>query len=411
MIFLKNFQSPYANTKMWKFFLLLIFFIFIAVLYWTYKNNLYSFIKSRINTVDPIQRIEANDFLINLSAIKTNRIPTSKTASIFLNTEFGDRVNVVEQRYDFQKIWDENNLDHYISQVEPFLDFNGGIKQHFIFEENNFILATLKNKSSDHCYFASLINLTNRSEIFRTPCLSKESIFDFNGIGGGYAIRGEKLYLAIGAPEYTSSSVRKLAQDPKSPYGKVLVFNRQRLLSKPSNIFTFDLYTIGHRNPQGMVNIEGELFEIEHGPKGGDEINLITKSGNYGWPIYSLGSPYPSESVEPYRVVSKDSQFKSPMFAFIPSIGSSDIRACPAVIANRYKPLGCLLVSSLRAQSLFIVLFERKTHTVASAERLGVGMRIREFARNSGDRVIFSVDDAAKDTSGIYELKITRTLP
>jgi hypothetical protein len=52
------------------------------------------------------------------------------------------------------------------------------------------------------------------------------------------------------------------------------------------------------------------------------------------------------------------------------------------------------------------VLFDKKTRAAISVEKLLVGMRIREFAKNSGNRIIFSVDDAAKGTSGIYELKI-----
>lgn len=411
MKILEYLKSQYDRNNFWKKIALLIFILSIFAQYWAYHKDVYSFINSRAVSKNSPQRIESNDFLIELISLKTDRVPTSKTASIHLNSELNSKVNIIEQRYDFQRLWDDKKLEASLGQVEPFLDFNGGIKQHFYFENQEFIFATLKLKSSDQCYFGSLINLTKKSEIFRTPCLAKDLMFDFNGIGGGYVIENGRLYLAVGAPEYTSSSVRQLAQDPKSPYGKVLVFDKQRLLSKPEDISTFKIYTIGHRNPQGMVNIDGEIFEIEHGPKGGDEINLIAKGNNYGWPIYSLGSPYPSESVGPYKVVSDGAQFKSPIFAFIPSIGSSDIRACPTTISNRYKPLNCLLVSSLRAQSLFIVIFEKKTHAVLSVEKLKVGMRIREFARNSGDRVIFSVDDAAKGTSGIYELKIERTLP
>lgn len=403
--------THYKSNNFWKKIAFLLFSFLILSQYWVYRNDIYLFINSSAITKNSLNRIDANDFIINQVSLKTDQIPTSKTASIHLNSALNSEINIVEQRYDFLKIWNENNLETLMGEFEPFLDFNGGIKQHFYFDGNQFIFATFKRKSSDSCYFASLINLTTKTEVFRTPCLVKEAMFDFNGIGGGYAVKDGRLYLAVGAPEYTSSSVRQFAQDPKSPYGKVITFDKQKLLTRPKDIFAFDTHTIGHRNPQGMVNLDGELYEIEHGPKGGDEINFLTKGGNYGWPIYSLGSPYPSENVSPYRVVSESSHFKSPMFAFVPSIGSSDIRGCPAVISNRYKPLGCLLVSSLRAQSLFVVLFEKKTHAVMSVEKLRVDMRIREFARNSGDRVIFSVDDAAKGTSGIYELKIERTLP
>ena len=359
----------------------------------------------------PTANIEINDFLGTLVTLKTGYSATSKTASVYYDEGLDNKIKIVEQRYDFSNVWKTNNLEGVIKGAEIFMESNGGIKQHFNYLSNEFIFATFKkNISSDDCHFASLINLTKKLEIFRTPCLSKNSLFDFNGIGGGFAIRDDILYLAIGSPEYTSAVIRNFSQDRKSPYGKVLEFDAQRLLYSPKDIYKFKIYTIGHRNPQGLVNLDGELYEVEHGPKGGDEINFLTRSNNYGWPIYSLGSPYPSENQIAYKPASISSGFKNPMYSFIPSIGISDIRSCPEAISLRYKPLKCLLVSSLRAKSLFIVIFRGDTHEVLSAERVLIGMRIREFAKGSGDRIIFSVDDAPKESSGVYELKITSTL-
>ena len=55
-----------------------------------------------------------------------------------------------------------------------------------------------------------------------------------------------------------------------------------------------EIWTYGHRNPQGMFfdRVTGELWAIEHGPRGGDEINLIEKGKNYGWPVVSHGQEY-----------------------------------------------------------------------------------------------------------------------
>jgi len=55
-----------------------------------------------------------------------------------------------------------------------------------------------------------------------------------------------------------------------------------------------ELYSIGHRNPQGMAReaATGRIYAIEHGPKGGDELNLIEAGVNYGWPVITYGKSY-----------------------------------------------------------------------------------------------------------------------
>ena len=55
-----------------------------------------------------------------------------------------------------------------------------------------------------------------------------------------------------------------------------------------------EIWSYGHRNPQGLLydNNTGNLWSIEHGPRGGDEINLVVKGANYGWPVISYGKEY-----------------------------------------------------------------------------------------------------------------------
>jgi len=52
------------------------------------------------------------------------------------------------------------------------------------------------------------------------------------------------------------------------------------------------IFTLGHRNPQGFTKINDSFFSVEHGPKGGDELNKIIKDKNYGWPTVSYGTQY-----------------------------------------------------------------------------------------------------------------------
>jgi glucose/arabinose dehydrogenase len=85
-----------------------------------------------------------------------------------------------------------------------------------------------------------------------------------------------------------------------------------------------EIYSYGHRNPQGMtVNPDtGEIWASEHGPMGGDEVNIIKRGANYGWPVVSYGRKYTGEiiSESPVR-----EGMESPRFYWVPSIGISGV--------------------------------------------------------------------------------------
>jgi glucose/arabinose dehydrogenase len=85
-----------------------------------------------------------------------------------------------------------------------------------------------------------------------------------------------------------------------------------------------EIYSYGHRNPQGMtVHPEtGEIFASEHGPMGGDEVNIIKRGANYGWPVVSYGRKYSGEiiSESPTR-----EGIEAPRFFWVPSIGISGL--------------------------------------------------------------------------------------
>lgn len=63
------------------------------------------------------------------------------------------------------------------------------------------------------------------------------------------------------------------------------------------------IWSYGHRNPQGLAvdPVTGRLWEHEHGPRGGDEINLITRGGNYGWPVATFGLDYSGATISPFK--------------------------------------------------------------------------------------------------------------
>jgi aldose sugar dehydrogenase len=84
-----------------------------------------------------------------------------------------------------------------------------------------------------------------------------------------------------------------LAQDPMRPQGKVLHFNRDGSPATANPGMLAGVHSLGHRNPQGAaLDANGQLWVVEHGAQGGDELNLIRQGANYGWPVIAYGKDY-----------------------------------------------------------------------------------------------------------------------
>ena len=109
------------------------------------------------------------------------------------------------------------------------------------------------------------------------------------------------------------------------------------------------VYAYGNRNPQGLIfhPITGELWEHEHGPKGGDEINIIEKGKNYGWPVITYGINYSGTSITDKREMPGMEQ---PLYYWVPSIAPSGMAFSTSDIYKDWK--GDLFVGSLKFKYL-----------------------------------------------------------
>ncbi len=105
------------------------------------------------------------------------------------------------------------------------------------------------------------------------------------------------------------------------------------------------IWSYGHRNPQGLTvhPVTGEIWETEHGPRGGDELNWIQKGKNYGWPLVSYGTHYDGRS---FTESNKKDGVENPLNYWVPSIAPCGMTF---ITGDRYKGWkGDLLVGSLR---------------------------------------------------------------
>lgn len=165
-----------------------------------------------------------------------------------------------------------------------------------------------------------------------------KEIFEANAWGGnnnhfaGRMVfdRDGYLFIAVGdrmvSPDLLANHP---AQDLTNHKGKIIRLHDDGRVP-PDNPFVGrtdalpEIWSYGHRNQQGLAvhPITGEVWANEHGPRGGDELNLIARGGNYGWPVVSHGIHYNGSvfTTEMYR-----KGMESPVFVWIPSIGSSGL--------------------------------------------------------------------------------------
>ncbi|PWS30182.1 PQQ-dependent sugar dehydrogenase [Pedobacter paludis] len=155
----------------------------------------------------------------------------------------------------------------------------------------------------------------------------------------------KKLYITTGDAD---QPVR--AQDLKTFNGKILRLNDDGSIPSDNPFIKSDtarkeIWSYGHRNPQGLAFQPGtnKLYETEHGPTGGDEVNIIEKGANYGWPV----------------IHHQDAKagMKSPIFEYTPSIGPSEAlfyvgKAFPTLQGN-------LLVGCLRGESILNIPLDK----------------------------------------------------
>ena len=109
------------------------------------------------------------------------------------------------------------------------------------------------------------------------------------------------------------------------------------------------IYSYGHRNPQGMFKhpITGKIWTNEHGPRGGDEINIIKKGGNYGWPKITYGINYSGTSITDKREMPGMEQ---PLYYWVPSIAPSGMAFSTSGVYKDWE--GDLFVGSLKFKYL-----------------------------------------------------------
>lgn len=409
-----------------RFIIIIIFWLSTLLLtaIWTFENpekieKIKSFFKKKqevnVETVESgVQKFLANSFTVEAKEIlKLN----DKTAFVIYN-EFNDvfdrkKIEIYTQSGTLIKNLksEKINLPNHFT-----LQRNGGIKTIISFNKKKIALISSSEKN---CFFASLFLIDDEKELFRTNCLPEEAKNnDFNGLGSSNIHLKNKILFALGTPEKHASKNSLLAQLDDSKFGKILEIKKDNLISAidSEDKLKIDIFSKGHRVPQGLTILGNKIFNVEHGPKGGDELNNVIKGKNYGWAEVSYGTNYLKDNGgdgSSFKINHEKDNFEEPLFAFVPSVGISNLNNCPKVLKQYYKK-NCLLALSLygnnlrKGHSIIIFLLNEDLNKVVSVEKIQLGnLILRHFVTNE-ENVLYEDKYGniyvSADKKGIYRI-------
>ncbi len=218
------------------------------------------------------------------------------------------------------------------------------------------------------------------AKVFRSkPCVPPANIQ--HASGKLVRISKTRAYVTLGDLGYPGINNRRA----RGQLGSVLLIQEGRKAVRISQ---------GHRNGQGLTRDRlGRLWETEHGPRGGDELNLIRRGRDYGWPFVTLGEPYGTNDYVMPRRTGTHVGYTKPKAAWVPSVATSELVQVPQSWTGWTTSVGGdLLMGTLKDQSFWRIRVDRAGR-VQERERLEVGHRIRDVEVRTDGSVAATTDD------------------
>ena len=349
-------------------------------------------------------------------------------ASAYLE-KFEDKIILVSKDgiISFLKIEELNNdnfqtkiISSNIKEIINYSDWqkHGGKGLKDILINNDKLYISFSNLVDTDCYNTSIIEADMNLEylefkIFFTPPTCKTIRKGFNrwsdNSGGGRIVEfsNESFLFTHGG-----FKTRVSAQDDSTVYGKIIKINK----------FTknWEIVSKGHRNAQGLFfNKETQtIFNTEHGPQGGDEINInrLDETGvkNFGWPISSYGEHYGRREKNklnyeeaPLYKSHTDHGFIEPVKYFVPSIGISEIKKVPNIFNDEF--INDFFIGSMGDSisegdlSIHHIRLNKENNKIIYSDLIVIGERIRDILIiNKSKKIILFLENSA--AIGILEM-------
>ncbi|MFK8015001.1 MAG: PQQ-dependent sugar dehydrogenase [Gammaproteobacteria bacterium] len=193
------------------------------------------------------------------------------------------------------------------------------------------------------------------------------------------------------------------AQDMQSNMGKILRLKDDGAIPKDNPFVKYrdsnasvdrrgvygEIWSLGHRNPLGIaIDLDGQLWDIEMGPAGGDELNRVVRGGNYGYPVVSNGDHYDGRDIPDHAT---RPEFLPPAAWWTPVISPGDLMVYSGDLFSAWK--GSFFAAGLSSQAL--VRIETDGDTAREVERFPMRSRIRSVVQGPGG-AIWLLEDGNK---------------
>ena len=305
--------------------------------------------------------------------------------SFFLE-QYKDQILITTSTGNFFSL----NKKHLKDLVNPkFIKINSNLNNNKINILDNLVLKdeifiSYSKFKSEKCYFINILKskIDNKKLVFENFFKSEKCQQDYGGGKLALYSHEDKNGLLLTVDVFGGSLIdadsrfqaENIAQLDEFIFGKILFID---FASK-----NYEIFSKGHRTPQGLIVDKDIILSTEHGPRGGDEINLIAKGNNYGWPIASYGEPYywqKKKQMDDYDYFKShwENEFIEPIYSFVPSIGISQIIKVPKNFSKEWS--NNFLVTSLNGGSIYRILFDKFFSKVVYTEKIYIGKRIRDI--------------------------------
>lgn len=362
---------------------------------------------------------------LKLSRDARHAIPTSRRGSGGGVTSVGDELVVINHEGDIYKVVDEGvekleivSADNHFAEYQAAAESEKYKELYHRFNffryndilgfqsqtENHLVISYTEWLPEEECYgtalavldypleTASLSDISATSEdweiIFRTnPCLplKTESAAIEGHMAGGRIDHAGGSRIVLGSGDYAWDGLYApdiLAQDTSNDYGKVIEID---IVTGESSIISY-----GHRNMQGVVvEDDGQIWVVEHGPRGGDELNRVQEGGNFGWPHETLGTRYnklPWPNIDAYG---RHDKYLQPAYAWVPSVATSSLTQ----IKNFHQSWdNDLLAGSFKGGMAYRLRIQNGQLVFAEPLRLIDG-RIRDIHQHTDGRIVIWSDN------------------
>ena len=406
------------NKKKFSFILFILFILFLTASFFYLKNARYQNkwpFGTKLGYAIPasLKRVVYNLMTDDVKYIESHHYKIKKTFHQIPNHKFLNYGGAIEQLDDenillisshgYINIFNlknkrftinENNLENYESVRDTIIDYDKKelrvlatykldekcgtikfIKYNYQFSNNNFKLSN-----------EELIWQSEKNCKYQTK-LSGARIVEING----------EYLLSTGifqAPKRSGIIDENWSQRLDSSFGKVIKIDKNNNAS---------IFALGFRNPQGLFFAKNKnlIFGTDHGPRGGDEVNIIYKEQNYGWPCMSYGKLYskkineekdlyPSIETLKDKNCSNQINYKAPLYAFAKSQGISQGLYYQAEHFKVFKEN--IIVTTLKGKSIYRFLLDSNSERIITMEKIKIGLRIRDIMATTDGKILLTTD-------------------